>query len=99
MKRFARFAVAVVMIGFTGAAWADAFKVDPVHSSVNFRSKHVNIGYVYGRFNEFSGTFSLDNADPAKSSFNIEVKADSVDTHQPQRNEHLKSPDFLNAKQ
>jgi len=78
---------------------ADNHKADPVHSSVLFRSNHGNIGHVWGRFTDFSGTFALDDADATKSNFNFEVKAASVDTNQPKRDEHLKSPDFLNAKQ
>ena len=89
---------AVLALGSEARA-ADNYKADPVHSSVLFRSKHANTGHVWGRFNEFGGTFTLDDADPAKASFNIEVKAASVDTNQAKRDEHLRSPDFLNAKQ
>ncbi len=98
MKRFASFLAAVVVLGFSVSARAD-YKVDPVHSSANFMALHANVGHVYGRFNSLGGTFNLDDADATKSAFNIEVKADSVDTNQGKRDEHLKSPDFLNAKQ
>jgi polyisoprenoid-binding protein YceI len=78
---------------------ADNHKVDPVHSSVIFRVGHANIGAIYGRFTDFTGTLAHDEADPAKSTLNFEVQAASVDTHQEKRDAHLKSPDFLNAKQ
>ena len=77
----------------------ETYKADPVHSSAVFRSHHANAGYVWGRFNDPAGTFTLDDADPTKSTFSGEIKADSVDTHNDKRDAHLKSPDFFNAKQ
>jgi polyisoprenoid-binding protein YceI len=77
----------------------DNYQVDPVHSSVVFRVKHMGVGYSYGRFNDIGGTFAFDDKDPAATSFDIQLKADSVDTANAKRDTHLKSPDFLNAKE
>jgi polyisoprenoid-binding protein YceI len=78
---------------------ADTYKADPVHSFTVFSVRHVNTGYVWGRFNDPGGTFTLDEADPTKGSFTIEIAAANVDTHNEKRDAHLKSPDFFNAKQ
>src|SRR5436309_13381560 len=75
------------------------YKVDPVHSFVIFRIKHMDIGHVYGRFNEPNGTITIDDADPSKSSFTLELQTQKVDTGVQKRDEHLRSPDFFNAKQ
>src|SRR3954468_19329647 len=101
MRHLARSLVASVVLALVAAPVfaADTFKVDPVHSSVIFRARHMNIGVVYGRFNALGGQFALDEADPSKSSFNFEVQAGSVDTGNEKRDGHLKSPDFLNARQ
>jgi polyisoprenoid-binding protein YceI len=101
MRHFARSIVGLfVLVSLAAPALAaDNYKVDPVHSSLIFRSRHANIGYVYGRFNAVSGQFTLDEADPAKSSFSFEAQTASVDTQQEKRDAHLKSPDFFNAKQ
>lgn len=100
MKHLAMIAVLTALVVTAAQARAaDTFKADPAHSSVLFRSNHANIGHVWGRFTDFGGTYALDDADPTKANFNIEVKSASVDTNQPKRDEHLKSPDFLNAKQ
>ena len=80
-------------------AAAEAYTIDPAHSFVMFRIKHLDLGYVYGRYNEFSGSLQLDEADPAASSVSIEVKAASVDTGVKQRDDHLRSPDFFNVEQ
>ena len=78
---------------------ADTYAVDPVHSSVVFRSKHLNTSHVWGRFNAFSGSWSIDESDPAASKVEFSIKAGSVDTGNEKRDGHLKSPDFFNAVQ
>jgi polyisoprenoid-binding protein YceI len=77
----------------------ETFKVDPVHSMIFFRIKHGNVGYVYGMFFNPEGTFVVDSENPAKSSVAIQVKAEGVNTGNKNRDNHLKGPDFLNAKQ
>jgi polyisoprenoid-binding protein YceI len=77
----------------------DTNKVDGVHSSVIFRVKHMNVGYIYGRFNDVSGTFNLDPKNPEKSSFEVKVKVESIDTNNEDRNKHLKGPQFFNTKE
>jgi polyisoprenoid-binding protein YceI len=78
---------------------ADDYAVDAMHAGVNFKISHLGLSWVYGRFNDFSGTFTIDAADPAKCSFNLSIKTESVDTNNMKRDEHLRSPDFFNAKQ
>jgi len=78
---------------------ADTFKIDPVHSSVGFSVVHLGVTNFYGRFNEITGSVVFDQADPTKSSVEISVPIESVDTHNDKRNQHLKSPDFFDAKQ
>lgn len=81
------------------AALADDYAIDPVHSSVTFKAEHMGISWVHGRFNTFSGSVSYDKTSPAKSSFEMTIKADSVDSGNKQRDAHLASPDFFDAKQ
>ena len=78
---------------------ADNYGVDGVHSSISFKIQHMGISQVHGRFNKFDGTFAIDKADPAKSSFTLTIKADSVDTGNEGRDKHLRSPDFFDTKQ
>ncbi len=88
----------LVVLSFQTQA-ANTFEVDPVHSSAVFRIKHMGVSYIHGRFNHISGTFNLDEADASKSSVDLEIKAESVYTANQKRDQHLKSPDFLNVKQ
>jgi len=82
-----------------GVFAADNYKIDPIHSTVIYEIKHLNVGNAYGRFNEPTGTVVLDKDDASKSSFTFEVATDKVDTGNPKRDQHLKSPDFFDAKQ
>jgi polyisoprenoid-binding protein YceI len=77
---------------------ADTYQVDPTHSSMVFRVKHMGLANFYGRFNAISGSFILDD-DSTKNSFQIQIKTESVDTANTKRDDHLKSPDFFNSKQ
>jgi polyisoprenoid-binding protein YceI len=100
MKHLSAFSALLVALAFTAQAHAaDTYKIDPVHSSVLFRAKHVNTGYVWGRFRDVSGTFVLDDTDLSKSSFNVEIPVASIDSNNEKRDAHLKSPDFFNAVQ
>lgn len=96
-KAFSLLALSLLPIASLQAA--DTFEIDPVHSSVVFKIRHMNLTDFYGRFNEISGTVNFDQADASKSTVSAEVKVDSVDTHNDKRNQHLKSPDFFNVKQ
>jgi polyisoprenoid-binding protein YceI len=75
-----------------------AFQVIPMHSSVLFKVRHLNAGYVYGSFKDFSGTFAI-GQDSKKSHIEVSVKAASVATNDDERNADITGPDFLNAKQ
>ncbi len=68
------------------------WKVDPVHSSVEFHVKHLGIATVKGQFNTFEGTLEV-GAEGARAFGTVDVA--SVDTREPQRDEHLRSADFF----
>jgi polyisoprenoid-binding protein YceI len=68
------------------------WKVDPVHSSVEFHVKHLGIATVKGQFGEFEGTLE---SNPDSGVAYGTVNTASVDTREPQRDEHLRSADFF----
>ncbi|HVE99377.1 MAG TPA: YceI family protein [Mycobacteriales bacterium] len=69
--------------------------IDPTHSSLDFTVRHAMVAKVRGRFTDFSGTLRLDDADPTRSSAEVEVALASVDTGNAQRDEHLRTSDFF----
>jgi len=91
--------LALSLLPWSAVQAADTFEIDPVHSSILFKIRHLNVADFYGRFNEIKGTISFDKESAEKSSVTAEVPVESVDTHNDKRNQHLKSPDFFNAKQ
>ena len=93
--------VAVVLVAVAGrpSRAADEYAYDPVHSSVSFKARHLDISWIHGRFNEVEGKFSIDRQDPSKSTFALTIKVDSVDTANKARDEHLRLPDYFDTKQ
>ncbi|MFL5829726.1 MAG: YceI family protein [Solirubrobacteraceae bacterium] len=77
---------------------AGTWIVDPAHSNVGFAVKHMGLATVRGRFTEFDGTIEIGEAlSTAKAHGTVNVE--SLDTGQPQRDEHLRSADFFDAAQ
>src|SRR5580700_10745064 len=72
------------------------WKVDPVHSSVEFQVKHLGIATVKGQFKEFEGTLEVT---PEGITASGSVETASVDTRETQRDAHLRSADFFDADQ
>lgn len=76
-----------------------AYQVDGVHSSALFSVIHFGTARFYGRFNDISGTIEFDEDKPEDSKVSITIAADSVDTGNEKRDQHLRSPDFFSAKE
>jgi polyisoprenoid-binding protein YceI len=87
------------LLALAGVAGAADYDVDPVHTEVMFKVNHFGVSNFLGRFDDTTGKISWDEADPSKSSVKYEIKAESIDTNFAKRDQHLKSPDFLDAKQ
>jgi polyisoprenoid-binding protein YceI len=94
---FPSLAGAALLLAASPSLAADPYGLDPAHSAIYFEVDHFGYAKVLGRFNEVSGTLSLDAADLSASSVSVEVKTSSLDTGQAKRDEHLQSPDFFNA--
>lgn len=71
--------------------------LDPTHSEVQFKVKHLVISTVTGAFKSFEGSLDTDNEDFQNAKVNITLDVNSIDTNQEQRDGHLKSADFFDA--
>lgn len=71
--------------------------IDPVHTSASFAVQHMMISKVRGNIRNASGTIIFDKDNPAASSVEVTLPADTIDTKMADRDAHLKSPDFLNV--
>ena len=75
---------------------ADSFTIDPLHTFPNFTINHLGFSTIHGRFDKTSGTLTVDEAKHS-GSVDVVIDAASVDTGYIKRDDHLRSPDFLNA--
>jgi len=71
------------------------WQLDKAHSDIQFAVRHMMISTVRGRFEEFDGTFDVNEADPTQSKIEVVIHAASINTKEPQRDADLKSPNFL----
>lgn len=75
------------------------WKIDPVHSTIGFKVKHLMVSTVKGVFREFSGTLNSPEEDFENTQVAFEAQVSSIDTNNETRDNHLRSPDFFNAEQ
>jgi len=76
---------------------ATKWVIDPMHSEVQFKVKHLVISTVTGFFKSFEGSLETENDDFSDAKIEFSLDINSIDTTQTQRDEHLKSPDFFDA--
>ena len=88
-------ALAVFALPF--AANASEWGFDSAHTSAQFAVKHMMVSTVRGAFSGVSGSVHLDNTDVTKSTVEATIPVDTVDTREPKRDGHLKSPDFFDV--
>lgn len=88
----------LAVVALASTAHAADYKVDPAHSFAQFRIQHLGFSWLYGRFNQVSGNFTYDPADPLASRISIAIDTASVDTNHAERDKHLREEDFLDVK-
>lgn len=102
LRRLAAFAAALVaLLHLAGPAAAEPrkFTLDPEHIAIGFLVHHLGLADVLGMFREASGSFTYDAEARTISDVEITVQTASVFTNHEARDEHLRSPDFLNVKE
>ncbi len=87
------------LLALSGSLQAADYVIDKEgqHAFVNFKISHLGYSWLYGRFNDFDGTFSWDADKPAGSDVNVTIQTASVDTNHAERDKHLRSDDFLSV--
>ena len=85
-----------LIVASTAYSAARSWELDKAHSNVYFSIDHI-FSKVNGHFNDFKTDINFDPADLAGSSFNFEIKTDSIDTNIGKRDKHLQSADFFDA--
>ena len=71
--------------------------LDPAHSRLGFSARHAMVATIRGSFNDANGLLRLEAADPSRSTADITIQAASIDSGSTDRDNHLRSADFLDV--
>jgi polyisoprenoid-binding protein YceI len=85
------------MTGPTTLDLTGTWDLDPAHTRLGFAARHAMVATVRGSFGIFSGVIQIDQTDPSKASAEVEIDAASLSTGTEQRDQHLRSADFLDV--
>lgn len=94
---FTRIALGALFALGVSVAAADTYKIDPIHSEVSFKVRHLGLSKVSGRFTRFQGVIRLDEARLAASSVEVNIESASINTDNEARDKHLRNADFFDV--
>ena len=100
LTRISRIAMLASMasgLSLPAAAPTTAWKIDPQHSSAQFAVRHLGLSTVRGAFSKLSGTMQLDDQDVTKSTIEVSIDVNTVDTREPGRDKELRSEHFFDV--
>jgi len=89
--------VAAMILAIPYAAVASTWNIDPDHSNLGFKIKHLMVSNVKGNFEKFSGAVEINDKDMTKSKVEVTVDTSSVNTNVKKRDDHLRSADFFDV--
>jgi polyisoprenoid-binding protein YceI len=98
MKRFICLLVGLALLSPL-TVLASTWQIDPNHTTMQFKVRHLMISNVKGGFDKFSGTLSLDDRDITRSRVEVVIDTASVNTNIKMRDDDLRSPNFFAAAQ
>lgn len=98
MKRFVRFGLALMLGAFLAVpsiAAAAQWNIDPAHSTVTFKVRHLMVTWVRGEFQKVRGKVVFDKKNPQSAKADVTIDASSINTRNERRDNHLRNDDFL----
>ena len=98
MKRFVKLAAMIIAAAWLMApalAHAAEWRIDPTHTTVSFKVRHLGVTWVQGEFQRVSGSVRYDRKNPGAAAADIVIDADSINTRNARRDSHLRTDDFL----
>lgn len=76
---------------------SEQYVVDKGHSALLFKIKHLGVSYTHGRFNDFSGSFVVDDENLKNAKIELDIDASSIDSNDVKRDEHLRGKEYFNV--
>jgi polyisoprenoid-binding protein YceI len=89
--------LAIALVATPALAHATEWTVDPAHSVASFTVKHMMVSTVRGEFGKMTGTASWSKPDYSDAQVDVTIDATTINTREPKRDAHLKSPDFFDV--
>jgi len=88
---------AAMLLAIPYIAVASTWNIDPDHSNLGFKIKHLMVSNVKGNFEKYSGTVEINDKDITKSKVEVTIDTSSVNTNVKKRDDHLRSADFFDV--
>ena len=98
MNRFAKYALMLLAVAWLTTpvlTYAADWRIDPAHTTVSFKVRHLGVTWVQGEFQKVSGTVRYDRKNPGAAAADIVIDAASINTRNARRDNHLRTDDFL----
>jgi len=91
--------VLFLLLGAVSTAQAENYVIDTkgAHAFIQFKIKHLGYSWLIGRFNDFDGSFSYDEKNPASAKVEVNIRVNSIDSNHAERDKHLRSKDFFDV--
>jgi polyisoprenoid-binding protein YceI len=97
MKRIIASISTILALALPIIASASTWNIDPDHSNIGFKVRHLMVSNVKGSFDKYSGTVDIYDKDITKSKVEVTIDTNSINTNVQKRDEHLRSADFFDV--
>src|SRR6185369_12192504 len=97
MKKIVSTITAIIALSLPLVASASTWTIDPDHSNVGFKVRHLMVSNVKGNFDKHTGAVELNDKDITKSSVEVTIDTNSINTNVQKRDEHLRSAEFFDV--
>ena len=97
MKRIIASISTILALALPVIAAASTWNIDPDHSNIGFKVRHLMVSNVKGNFDKYSGTVDINDKDITKSKVEVTIDTNSINTNVQKRDEHLRSADFFDV--
>lgn len=97
MKKVIRFITVCLLMALPTLSFATTWNIDPEHSNVGFKVKHLMVSNVKGSFDKYTGVVEINDKDITKSKVDVSIDTNSINTNVQKRDEHLRSADFFDV--
>jgi len=87
----------IIALALPTFAFATTWTIDPDHSNVGFKVRHLMVSNVKGSFEKHTGVVEINDKDITKSKVEVSIDTNSINTNVQKRDEHLRSADFFNV--